>query len=255
MFSPELQRAAAPVLHCIDRERRRASDPVRGMLDDVAANLFDNGVGARELGRILGDDRERLCAFAAELGLPPADYLAEARLETALRLLEETDLSVPAVAELVGFGDASRFRKATRRYLGEPPSRLRDRLRRRRRLAAAAARPRAAPLPAGERARLGGVLAEGLWKVIEPLPFPQQLDYLRRQVQVGTPELFELLSRNGRRAGRRNPGRGLELAALAQATVEASALLLGGRAPELRTAAAAGLAAARRRADSAAAPA
>lgn len=61
--------------------------------------------------------------FTRTVGLPPMEYLLAWRMAVARDLLRRTDCGIAAVAERVGYGSASTFSTAFRRYVGKPPSR------------------------------------------------------------------------------------------------------------------------------------
>jgi AraC family transcriptional regulator, transcriptional activator FtrA len=60
--------------------------------------------------------------FRAETGTTPHDWITTQRVLLARRLLEETDLSVDAVAGRAGFGDAATLRHHFSRRLGATPN-------------------------------------------------------------------------------------------------------------------------------------
>lgn len=60
--------------------------------------------------------------FTAEIGVPPAQWLAQQRVGEARRLLERTDLTVDAVAHRCGLGTAANLRRHIQRELGVTPS-------------------------------------------------------------------------------------------------------------------------------------
>lgn len=60
-------------------------------------------------------------AFKVSTGLPPARWLARARLERAAALLRDTRLTVGEIADQVGYGGASQFARAFRRETGCSP--------------------------------------------------------------------------------------------------------------------------------------
>lgn len=63
--------------------------------------------------------------FAAQTGLPPAQYLQRARLRRARLLIDRTFLSVKEVMALVGYSDPSHFARDFRRMHGRAPSEIR----------------------------------------------------------------------------------------------------------------------------------
>ncbi|GLW33701.1 GlxA family transcriptional regulator [Actinoplanes regularis] len=66
-------------------------------------------------------------AFAAEVGEPPGRYVGRVRVETARRLLEETDDGVDRIAGRCGYGTAEAMRRAMVRALGVPAAEYRRR--------------------------------------------------------------------------------------------------------------------------------
>lgn len=65
--------------------------------------------------------------FRSALGCAPVQYLAEIRMQEASRLLRSEGLSVAAVAERLGYGNETAFRRAFRRVAGTTPGTLRRR--------------------------------------------------------------------------------------------------------------------------------
>lgn len=61
--------------------------------------------------------------FSRAVGVPPMEYLLGWRMALAKELLRRGDATVTQVAERVGYGSASTFSTAFRRYVGQPPSR------------------------------------------------------------------------------------------------------------------------------------
>jgi AraC-like DNA-binding protein len=61
--------------------------------------------------------------FTRVVGLPPMEYLLAWRMALAKDLLRRRELALTEVAECVGYGSASTFSTAFRRYVGEPPGR------------------------------------------------------------------------------------------------------------------------------------
>jgi transcriptional regulator GlxA family with amidase domain len=67
--------------------------------------------------------------FSEEVGVTPARYVERVRVETARRLLEDTDDGVEAVATQAGFGTAETMRRTFLRVLRTSPSEYRHRFR------------------------------------------------------------------------------------------------------------------------------
>jgi transcriptional regulator GlxA family with amidase domain len=75
------------------------------------------GMSERNFGRI----------FQKEIGLTPARYVAQQRLETARRMLEETGEKVETIAVSAGFGDGEALRRALQSRLRISPALYRER--------------------------------------------------------------------------------------------------------------------------------
>ncbi|QIB64214.1 AraC family transcriptional regulator [Kineobactrum salinum] len=61
--------------------------------------------------------------FTRAVGLPPMEYLLAWRMALAKDLLRRNNVAIAAIAERVGYGSASTFSTAFRRYVGLPPGR------------------------------------------------------------------------------------------------------------------------------------
>ncbi|MFF1556151.1 GlxA family transcriptional regulator [Streptomyces sp. NPDC058279] len=67
--------------------------------------------------------------FAQRTGTTPAAYVESARLETARRLLEESDAALPQVAAACGLGSPQTFHRVFQRRMGTTPAAYRRRFR------------------------------------------------------------------------------------------------------------------------------
>jgi transcriptional regulator GlxA family with amidase domain len=86
----------------------------------------DCTVGA--LARVaLMSERNFARCFTGEVGVTPARYVEQVRVETARRLLEDTDHGVEAVARAAGFGTAETMRRTFLRHLKASPTEYRQR--------------------------------------------------------------------------------------------------------------------------------
>jgi transcriptional regulator GlxA family with amidase domain len=106
-----------------------SSDPIRSA---VAAVHADPGarLGIAELAaRAHLSPRHLQRRFTAEVGIPPAAYVEQVRIEAARRSLVEGDEPVDALARRLGFGTAETLRRAFHRHLGVAPSEYRARFR------------------------------------------------------------------------------------------------------------------------------
>lgn len=76
--------------------------------------------------RLSSLSRSRMChLFKMQMGVSPAQYLKDLRLETARTLLETTSLSVKEVRARVGLQDQSHFVRDFNNAYGVPPSQYR----------------------------------------------------------------------------------------------------------------------------------
>ena len=64
-------------------------------------------------------------AFAKYFGMPPKQYLIQLRMNRALELLTENELSVKEISFACGFTDEKYFSRAFKKKYGYPPSQLR----------------------------------------------------------------------------------------------------------------------------------
>jgi transcriptional regulator GlxA family with amidase domain len=88
----------------------------------------DCSVGA--LARVaLMSERNFARCFTAEVGVTPARYVERVRVETARRLLEDSDDGVAAIAAAAGFGTAETMRRTFLRLLRTNPTEYRRRFR------------------------------------------------------------------------------------------------------------------------------
>ena len=77
----------------------------------------------------LMSERNFARCFTAEVGVTPARYVERVRVETARRLLEDTDDGVEAIAAAAGFGTAETMRRTFLRLLRTNPTEYRRRFR------------------------------------------------------------------------------------------------------------------------------
>ncbi|MFV1990757.1 MAG: GlxA family transcriptional regulator [Acidimicrobiales bacterium] len=106
-----------------------APAPIRPREDVLGGVLFeasaDIGIVASvsDLAQMASMDRRSLERdFRRRLGVSPREWLTEQRIQSALRLLEQSGGSVEEVAEQSGFGSASSMRRHFRQSLGTTPT-------------------------------------------------------------------------------------------------------------------------------------
>jgi transcriptional regulator GlxA family with amidase domain len=95
----------------------RLSAAVRCMEESIAQR-----VGVPEIARALGLSRRQLeRLFERDLGMTPARYLRELRLERSRHLLQQTRMPVIEIAMACGFASAAHFSRSFRRRYGTSP--------------------------------------------------------------------------------------------------------------------------------------
>ncbi len=79
-----------------------------------------------DMARVCGLSRTAFAErFTAAMGEPPATHLRSIRVQKAMQLLSETDLSLERIGELVGYKDAFGFSKVFKRIATVSPSTFR----------------------------------------------------------------------------------------------------------------------------------
>ena len=108
-----------------------SQEPLRDPLREVRRHILENlaeDLSVEELAvRAHMSPRHFARSFRAETGVTPARYVESVRLEAARRALEDTSLSVAAVAQTCGFGTPETLRRAFLRSLGVGPAEYRRR--------------------------------------------------------------------------------------------------------------------------------
>lgn len=104
-----------------------AREPLREVRRHILENLADD-LSVEELAaQAHMSPRHFARSFRAETGVTPARYVESVRLEAARRALEDTSLSVAAVAHTCGFGTPETLRRVFLRSLGVGPTEYRRR--------------------------------------------------------------------------------------------------------------------------------
>ena len=114
----------------------------RGSLSGPIAALADARIGpvlhrihedpgalhaVEDLAEVAGMSRSSFAQrFKAQTGMTPGRYILHWRMHTACDLLEDTEQSIAAIAETVGYASEVAFRKAFSNYIGIPPARFRS---------------------------------------------------------------------------------------------------------------------------------
>jgi AraC-like DNA-binding protein len=98
-------------------------DPVVGKALQLLHASPERTWTVEELARAIAVSRSTLAdRFTGLIGEPPMRYLTRWRIQVAEHLLRQTNLSIFAVAERVGYASEAAFSRAFRRYVGRPPA-------------------------------------------------------------------------------------------------------------------------------------
>ena len=109
---------------------RQVKDPqIAAMQEWIADNYAHPTPVAAMVEMSLLPERSFKRRFTQATGFTPLEYVHALRIEEAKQILETTDLSIDAVADEVGYEDASFFRRLFRRKVGLSPNAYRLRFR------------------------------------------------------------------------------------------------------------------------------
>lgn len=120
----------APVLaaHLEALAQRMARNPILGRVEEAIARDLDRGPSpVAETARRLATSERSLHRKLREAGTTYGELCDAVRARAALRLLEESDLSVKEIAGAIGFSDVATFHRAFKRWTGTTPARRRAR--------------------------------------------------------------------------------------------------------------------------------
>jgi AraC-like DNA-binding protein len=256
-----LEAAVEPSLSRIrqDRVARASSARVKRLLTYLEDHLLDPEltIGALKLACGIRDNSIS-SVFGSELGDPPQLYLKNRRMETAARLLRDTDLKIWQIAEMICFANPASFSTAFREWSGRSPKDYReharsaaappldddllnaqvlrraldgeaepDQLRRMigRLRAFEPAEPEAEPSPGPPSLAIDGAkiergLALVFWEELRYRPAEEQTRMVRRPNGLCSPALFDVLRDKSREEGRKDRQAGIQIAELALASLE-----------------------------------
>jgi transcriptional regulator GlxA family with amidase domain len=107
-------------------QARPASEPGIAAIQRWLPDHLDDDLSVQALAsRAAMSPRTFARAFRRETGTTPAAHVESLRVEAARRLLETTDLTVPAVARAVGLQRPETLHRAFRRRVGTTPEQYR----------------------------------------------------------------------------------------------------------------------------------
>lgn len=104
---------------------RQAPAPIGKAIDFCRAN-FNRPIGVEDIAAAAGMSRFHFSRrFQAARGISPGKFLADLRLQEAVRLMQSSNLPVATIAETCGYTDANYFCKVFRKGLGVSPGAFR----------------------------------------------------------------------------------------------------------------------------------
>ncbi len=121
----EEQRPAEPI---VIAPRLSADDEafMRRIADFVEKNIADSDININDMAAATAVSRSGLNRKMRQLlGVTPADFLKEARMKRAVKMLKETEMSVADIAYACGFTDPKYFAKCVKASTGSTPRELR----------------------------------------------------------------------------------------------------------------------------------
>ncbi len=125
-----LEKAAIESLRRVRQDRERAPQRIKPLLAYIEENLFDPTLDVNQLKRSCGvRDNSVPIQFHSAVGRPPHGYIEDRRLETACRLLGESNLKIWQISELLGYSSIQVFSRAFSRWSGQRPTSYRKKAR------------------------------------------------------------------------------------------------------------------------------
>ena len=122
-----LQVAASETMDRIRTDQQQVPPRLRPLLAYIEGHLFDPTLNVNRLKKACGiRDNSVAIHFHAAVGRPPHAYISQCRLETAGRLLRDTDLPVWKISDLLGFSSIQVFSRAFHRWAGQRPTAFRQ---------------------------------------------------------------------------------------------------------------------------------
>ncbi len=121
-----LQTAALETLDRIRNDQDQVPPRLKPMLAYIESHLFDPKLNVNRLKDACGiRDNSVAIHFHAAVGKPPHAYISHCRLETAARLLRDTDLPIWKISDLLGFSSIQVFSRSFYRWADQRPTTFR----------------------------------------------------------------------------------------------------------------------------------
>lgn len=118
----------APYLNAAHLTATR-DDAIERVIDYMREHLEQDLSIAALADMVAMSERTFVRRFREVAGMPPGHYLQKMRVDTAKRLLEQTDLPLEQIVSRVGYSDISSFRRLFRKEVAVSPRQFRERFR------------------------------------------------------------------------------------------------------------------------------
>ncbi len=254
-----LEVAAEETMRRIRKDRKeKATARIRPLVVHIEDHLFDPQLSVKTLMKDCEvRDHSVSVLFNRDLHEPPATYIRQRRLETAARLLVDTDLRVWKIAHLAGFSGPGVFGESFKEWAGLTPTAYRKAARKAvaeseshgRRLQEIgrrfiegqayeldleeldfldlwvdAQKQARVGLPPKNLAFDGTAMERGLalthWERLRHLPPREQQEIVRQPYGLTTTVLFDVLREKSREEGRKDRQEGVRIAELALVSLD-----------------------------------
>lgn len=127
-----LEAAAKESIERIRRDHSQAPQRLKPLLAYIEEHLFDPSLDVNQLKRNCGvRDNSVPIQFHSAVGRPPHGYIEDRRLETACKLLGDSNLKIWQISELLGYSSIQVFSRAFSRWSGQRPTSYRKKARQR----------------------------------------------------------------------------------------------------------------------------
>lgn len=126
VLNTELYRLLSLFIPKEDEKSESADYYILAALDYIRENIGDPELRIESVARVAGVSHSYLCRIIQDkTGKTAKNHMIQMRLETAARLLKNTQLSISEIVWSVGFSDPSHFCKAFKNFYGLSPSEYR----------------------------------------------------------------------------------------------------------------------------------
>jgi transcriptional regulator GlxA family with amidase domain len=128
IFAVELDRHQQSYFSTFRPDYSHNDDMVKKVQKKLEADYLHIETIEEVIKKLPASRRNIVRRFKQVTGIPPIEYLQNIRVETAKKLLEQTDLSITEIIRHTGYDDPKSFRKVFLKLVGISPMDYRDKL-------------------------------------------------------------------------------------------------------------------------------